>query len=134
MKGDINMFDTLNITKAYKLEDNVTGGKIEVATFNAMLHKESNINIYMNINYPNLYTQHKDAILASYREFNAEVTSLACTMELANIVDSPSTLELFDDVNEDFKTKAKAVFDEVIASLGEIQVNPIPIMEVPRYS
>ena len=124
------MFDNLNIVKAYKITDNVTGNDVEIATFNAVLIKDSNINVYMNINYPKLYSVHKDDILIAYREFNADVSALACTMELANKTNSPSTLELFDDVREDFKVKAKAVFDEVIASLGEIQVNPIPQMDI----
>ena len=44
------MFDNMNMIKAYKLEDNITGGDVEVATFNAVLNKDSNRNVYMNIN------------------------------------------------------------------------------------
>ena len=126
------MFDTLNITKAYKLEDNITGSHIDVATFNAVLHKGSNIHIYMNISYPNLYNAHKDAILDAYREFNAEVTSLACTMELSNEV-AAGKLSSLEEVNDGFKERALSIFEDVISSLGEIQVNPIPVMEIPRY-
>ena len=53
------MFDNLNITKGYKLQDNITGNEVEIATFNAVLTKGSNINVFMNINYPNLYEVHK---------------------------------------------------------------------------
>ena len=67
------MFDNLNITKGYKLQDNITGNEVEIATFNAVLTKGSNINVFMNINYPNLYEVHKNNILIAYREFNAEV-------------------------------------------------------------
>lgn len=132
MKGDINMFDNLTITKAYKLIDNITGNEVEIATFNAMLHKGSNINVYMNINYPNLYAQHKDAILAAYREFNADVASLACTMELS-LGDNESMLSELAPVQEEFKVKALDIFTQVIESLGDIRVNPVPTMEIPRY-
>lgn len=132
MKGDINMFDNLTITKAYKLTDNITGNDVEIATFNARLHKGSNINVYMNINYPNLYTQHKDAILAAYREFNADVASLACTMELS-LGDNESMLSELAPVQEEFKVKALDIFTQVIESLGDIRVNPVPTMEIPRY-
>ena len=131
MKGDINMFDNLTIVKAYKLTDNITGNEVEIATFNAMLHKGSNINVYMNINYPNLYAQHKDAILVAYREFNAEVASLACTMELAT--QRSTVLSELAPIQEEFKAKALDIFTQVIESLGDIRVNPVPVMETPRY-
>ena len=132
MKGDIDMFDSLTITKAYKLIDNITGNEVEIATFNAMLNKGSNINVFMNINYPNLYAQHKDAILVAYKEFNAEVASLACTMELS-LGDGVSMLSELAPVQEEFKAKALDVFTQVIESLGDIRVNPVPVMDVPRY-
>lgn len=126
------MFDNLTIVKAYKLTDNITGNEVEIATFNAMLHKGSNINVYMNINYPNLYAQHKDAILVAYREFNAEVASLACTMELA-LGDDVNMLSELAPIQEEFKAKALDIFTQVIESLGDIRVNPVPVMETPRY-
>ena len=132
MKGDINMFDNLTIAKAYKLTDNITGNEVEIATFNAVLHKGSNINVYMNINYPNLYTQHKDAILASYREFNAEISSLACAMELSDMA-IPCPLTEVEPLRKEFKEKALDVFNQVIDSLGDIRVNPVPVMNTPRY-
>ena len=126
------MFDNLNITKAYKLTDNITGNEVEIATFNAVLAKGSNIIIFMNINYPKLYAQHKDAILVAYKEFNAEVTSLACTMELA-LGDGVSMLSELAPIQEEFKAKVLDVFTQVIESLGDIRVNPVPVMDIPRY-
>lgn len=126
------MFDSLNITKAYKLIDNITNNDVEVATFNAVLVKGSNINVFMNINYPNLYNQHIEAILQAYREFNAEVTALACTMGLAE-ADSQSELYRLSPVREDFKELATNVFNEVIESLQKVQVNPVPYTDVIRY-
>lgn len=126
------MFDNLNITKAYKLQDNITGNDVEIATFNAVLTKGSNINIFMNINYPNLYEVHKDNILVAYREFNAEVSALACTMGLASsdtLVES-SKLKTFEPLKEEIKEIAIQVFNDVIESLGDIRVNPVPQMEV----
>lgn len=126
------MFDNLNIVKGYKLQDNITGNDVEIATFNAILIKGSNINIFMNINYPNLYEVHKDNILVAYREFNAEVSALACTMGLASsdtLVET-SKLKTFEPLKEEIKEVAIQVFNEVIESLGDIRVNPVPQMEV----
>lgn len=126
------MFDNLNIVKGYKLQDNITGNDVEIATFNAILIKGSNINIFMNINYPNLYEVHKDNILVAYREFNAEVSALACTMGLASsdsLIES-SKLKTFEPLKEEIKEVAIQVFNEVIESLGDIRVNPVPQMEV----
>lgn len=127
------MFDNLNITKAYKLKDNITGNEVEIATFNAILTKGSNINIFMNINYPNLYEVHKNNILVAYREFNAEVSALACTMGLAEEAHPASALMELEPLREEFKDIAVKVFSDVIASLGNIQVNPVPVMDMPRY-
>lgn len=126
------MFDSLNITKGYKITDNITGCDVEIATFNAVMHKDSNINIFMNINYPNLYKVHKEEILKAYREFNAEVTSLACTMELS-LVSEASVLKNLEPIQDEFKAKALEVFNQVINSLGDIQVNAVPGMEISRY-
>ena len=123
------MFDNMNMIKAYKITDNITGGDVEVATFNAILNKDSNINVYMNINYPNLYTKYKEEILDAYREFNAEVTTLAISMGLANTTNGVSKLnnvEVRDEINE----MVKDVMKQVIESLGDIRVNPVPTMEV----
>lgn len=130
------MFDNLNITKAYKLQDNITGNDVEIATFNAILVKGSNINIYMNINYPNLYDIHKDNILIAYREFNAEVTALACAMGLAESAFSSerSLLNDLDTIRDEFKEMATQVFNDIIASLGNIQVNPVPSMDHNYFS
>ena len=129
------MFDNLNITKAYKLTDNITGNEVEIETFNAVMTKGSNINIFMNINYPNLYDVHKDNILVAYREFNAEVSALACTMGLASMSNDEkvSVLNELEPLRNEFKEMATQVFSEVIKSLGDIQVNPVPVMEISRY-
>lgn len=129
------MFDNLNITKAYKITDNITGNDVEIATFNAILTKGSNINVFMNINYPNLYSVHKDNILTEYREFNTEVSALACTMGLASMSndEKASVINELEPLRNEFKEMATQVFSEVIKSLGDIQVNPVPVMEVPRY-
>lgn len=126
------MFDNLNITKAYKLKDNITGNEVEIATFNAILTKDSNINIFMNINYPNLYSVHKDNILVAYREFNAEVSTLACTMGLASsdTLVTATKLKTLEPLKEEVKEVVVQVFNDVIESLGDIRVNPVPHMEV----
>lgn len=124
------MFDNMNIIKAYKITDNITGGDVEVATFNAVLNKDSNINIYMNINYPNLYGKYKEEILDAYREFNAEVTTLAISMGLANTTNDISTLSALSDLSEDIKNMTMDIMKQVIESLGDIRVNPVPTMEV----
>lgn len=127
------MFDNMSIIKAYKLEDSLTGNDVEIVTFNANLVKGSNISVFMNINYPNLYEKHKDNILLAYREFNAEITSLACTMGLASEVELyPSKLTELEPVREEFKNLSLKVFNEVINSLGNIQVNPVPTVDI-RY-
>lgn len=123
------MFDNMNMIKAYKITDNITGVDVEVATFNAVLNKDSNINVYMNINYPNLYGKYKEEILDAYREFNAEVTTLAISMGLANPTSDLlklNNVELRDEINE----MVKDVMNQVIESLGDIRVNPVPTMEV----
>jgi hypothetical protein len=127
------MFDNLNITKGYKLQDNITGNEVEIATFNAVLTKGSNINVFMNINYPNLYEVHKNNILIAYREFNAEVSALACTMGLAEEAHQASAIRELEPLREEFKDMAVKVFSDVIASLGNIKVNPVPVMDIPRY-
>ena len=83
----------------------------------------------MNINYPNLYGKYKEEILDAYREFNAEVTTLAISMGLANTTNGLSKLnnvEVRDEINE----MVKDVMKQVIESLGDIRVNPVPTMEV----
>lgn len=126
------MFDSLNIVKGYKLTDNITGNEVEIATFNAVMVKNSNINVFMNINYPNLYNIHKENILIAYREFNAEVSALACTMELSSSDVNPenSTLKTLEPLKEELNNIAKEVFEQVIESLGDVRVNPVPQMEV----
>lgn len=123
------MFDNLEVRKSYKIMDNVTGNNIEVCTFNATLNKDSGIYQNMNISYPRLYDANREDILTHYREFNANVSSLACVMGLADSY-SPGTLEELEPLREEFKQMALEVFNEVIASLGSIQVNPVPVIDV----
>ena len=124
------MFDNMNMIKAYKITDNITGGDVEVATFNAVLNRGSNINIFMNINYPNLYEINKEEILKGYREFNSEVTTLAISMGLADEMNEGSTLSTLSDLSEDIKNMTMNIMNQVIESLGDIRVNPVPTMEV----
>ena len=126
------MFDNLNITKAYKLTDNITGNEVEIATFNAILTKDSNINIFMNINYPNLYGVHKDNILVAYREFNAEVSALACTMGLASsdTLVATTKLKTLEPLKEEIREVVMQIFNDVIESLGDIRVNPVPQIDM----
>lgn len=126
------MFDNLNVTKAYKLTDNITGNEVEIATFNAHMTKGSNINVFMNINYPRLYETNKDEILEAYRDFNAEVSSLAYTMGLASLesIDNYSKLKSLEPLKEELKIISKDIFMQIIESLGDIRVNPVPQIEV----
>lgn len=127
------MFDNLQITKAYKITDNIGGQEIEIATFNATLNKDSGIYQNMNINYPRLYEMHKDNILIAYREFNAEVSALAITMGLAVQFEGRSVLNDLEPVRQELKEIATGVMNEVIASLGNIEVNPVPGYEIGNY-
>lgn len=125
------MFDNMNITKAFMVVDNITNSNIEVCTFNAMLNKSSGININMNINYPNLYQNNKDNILVDYRQFSSDVTSLAVTMGLANeITTDPSILDNLENIRVELSNIATETFVQVIESLGDIRVNPVPVVDV----
>lgn len=124
------MFDNLQITKAYKIGDNITGNSVEVCTFNATLNKQSGVTQYMNINYPNLYNANTEEILLAYKKFNAEVSALAITMNLASEVEPLSTLNELGGVKDLLLKHTTEVMDNVIKSLENIQVNPVPMMEV----
>lgn len=124
------MFDNMQITKSYKVLDNINNINIDVCTFNATLNRESGINMNLNIAYPNLYQVKKDEILDSYRSFSAEVTALAVTMGLASKIDVENTvLDNLNDLKEELETLAKETFKQVIGSLGNITVNPVPSIE-----
>ena len=119
------MFDNLNISKAYTLED-LYGNPVEVCTFNAYLVKNSNININMVINRPELYNNHRDKILTAYREFNANVSSLAVTMGLADtLTNTESALVDLEVIREEVQRVAQDVFTQVSKSVGEVVVNPV---------
>ena len=123
------MFDNVNLSKSYSLKD-LYDNSIEVCTFNANLSRVSGISVNMIINRVELYEKHKDEILTSYREFNADLSAIAVTMGLAeSVVAKTSTLNELNDVREEVKTMALDVFNQVIESLGDIVVNPVPMYD-----
>ena len=124
------MFDNIQITKAYTLYDNINDNSVEVCTFNATLNRQSGVTQYMNINYPNLYNKNTEEILLAYRKFNAEVSALAITMNLATEIEPMSTLNELGDVKELLLKHTTDVMNNVIKSLENIQVNPVPMMDV----
>ena len=84
----------------------------------------------MIINRVELYEKHKDEILTSYREFNADLSAIAVTMGLAeSVVAKASALNELNDVREEVKTMALEVFTQVIESLGDVVVNPVPMYD-----
>lgn len=123
------MFDNVNLSKSYSLKD-LYDNSIEVCTFNANLSRTSGISVNMVINRVELYEKHKDEILTSYREFNADLSAIAVTMGLAESVGAEkSTLYELNDVREEVKTMALEVFTQVIESLGDVVVNPVPVYD-----
>ena len=112
------MFDNVNLTKAYTLED-LYGNPVEVCTFNATLSRMSGISVNMVINRVELYEKHKD-----------DLSAIAVTMGLAeSVVAKASTLNELNDVREEVKTMALEVFTQVIESLGDVVVNPVPVYD-----
>ena len=123
------MFDNVNLSKSYSLKD-LYDNSIEVCTFNANLSRTSGISVNMVINRVELYEKHKDEILTSYREFNADLSAIAVTMGLAeSVVAKASALNELNDVREEGKTVALEVFTRVIESLGDVVVNPVPLYD-----
>ena len=123
------MFDNVNLSKSYSLKD-LYDNSIEVCTFNANLSRTSGISVNMVINRVELYEKHKDEILTSYREFNANLSAIAVTMGLAESVGAEkSELYELNDVREEVKTMALEVFTQVIESLGDVVVNPVPMYD-----
>lgn len=123
------MFDNVNLSKSYSLND-LYGNSVEVCTFNATLSRMSGISVNMIINRVELYEKHKDEILISYREFNADLSAIAVTMGLAESVGAEkSALYELNDVREEVKTMALEVFTQVIESLGDVVVNPVPMYD-----
>lgn len=123
------MFDNVNLSKSYSLND-LYGNSVEVCTFNATLSRMSGISVNMIINRVELYEKHKDEILISYREFNADLSAIAVTMGLAESVGAEkSALYELNDVREEIKTMALEVFTQVIESLGDVVVNPVPMYD-----
>ena len=129
------MFDNMQIIKEYTIIDNINQSKVPVVAFNATLNKDSGIYVNMNIAYPSLYVLYKDDILVAYRQFNSDVTALAVTMGLATtITTDPSMLDDLEAIRTELTTIATDTFNQVIASLGDIQVNPVPIQDVGTNS
>lgn len=125
------MFDNVTIYKAFKVMDTVKNSPIDVCTFNAILNSSSGVNMSMNINYPNLYSSNREAILVEYRKFSSDVTALAVSMGLASTIESdPTILQNLEKVREEMTKIANDVFNQVLATLEDITVNPVPIMEV----
>ena len=123
------MFDNVNLSKSYSLKD-LYDNSIEVCTFHANLSRVSRISVNMNINRVELYEKHKDDILTSSREFNADLSAIAVTMGLAeSVVAKASALNELNDVREEVKTMALEVFTQVIESLGDVVVNPVPMYD-----
>lgn len=123
----IIMFDNLNISKAYKITDNLTGNNVEIAQFNAYLTRGSNITINMNVNYPNLYEIHREAILQAYREFNSNVTALAVSMGLAEeITESPTILQDTTKLMDAIKLITSEVLVSAMSTISNIDVNEVP--------
>lgn len=125
------MFDSMTTTKAYKVTDPIQNTTIEVCTFNATLNNLSGIHMFMNINYPNIYPKVKDDVLQEYRKFTSDITALAVTMGLATQIDTdPSILDNLESVKVELTKIATDTFNQVIESLGDIRVNPVPVQEI----
>lgn len=109
------MFDNLEIRKEFNLIDNISGNNITVCTFNATLNQRSGIYGSLNITYPILYKENKEDILQSYKEFSAEVDSIAADMGLVyNEEINNSILHNLKPLTEDFKTMINTVIKDII--------------------
>lgn len=122
------MFNNIELRKTYSLADDIAGGKIEVATFNATLEKNGGVAMFMNINYPHLYEKKKEEVLVAYRQFCADVAAIGATMGLESLINKEdhSTLKELQPITEEFREMATKVFQEVIGELGNVVVNPVP--------
>lgn len=109
------MFDNIKITKSYKIKDSKNEQEIEICTFNAYLDIYSGIRQDLNITYPILYKENKEDILQSYREFNAEVDSIAADMGLVYSEEiNNSMLYNLKPFTEDFKIIINAAIKDII--------------------
>lgn len=109
------MFDNIKITKSYKIKDSKNEGDIEICAFNAYLDVCSGITQDLNITYPILYKENKKDILQSYREFSAEVDSIAADMGLVyNEEINNSMLYNLKPFTQDFKIMINTVIKDII--------------------
>ncbi|MDU3338209.1 hypothetical protein [Paraclostridium bifermentans] len=109
------MFDNIKITKSYKIKDSKNEGDIEICAFNAYLDVCSGITQDLNITYPILYKENKKDILQSYREFSAEVDSIAADMGLVyNEEINNSMLSNLKPLTQDFKIMINAIIKDII--------------------
>lgn len=109
------MFDNIKITKSYKIKDSKNEGDIEICAFNAYLDVCSGITQDLNITYPILYKENKEDILQSYREFSAEVDSIAADMGLVyNEEINNSMLYNLKPLTQDFKIMINAIIKDII--------------------
>ncbi|WP_394862464.1 hypothetical protein [Paraclostridium bifermentans] len=109
------MFDNIKITKSYKIKDSKNEGDIEICAFNVYLDICSGITQDLNITYPILYKENKKDILQSYREFSAEVDSIAADMGLGHNEEiNNSMLYNLKPLTEDFKFMINTVIKDII--------------------
>lgn len=121
------MFDNIEIRKAYKVKDNITGHDIEVCTFNAYIDKNSGLVQNMNIMYPLLYKQNKTEIQEMYTTFIAELGTLAITMGLADKINDDELMEFNAElIKADLNIICKEVMSEIISSLDNVTINEVP--------
>lgn len=121
------MFDNIEIRKAYKVKDNITGYDIEVCTFNACIDKNSGLIQNVNIIYPLLYKQNKTEIQEMYTAFIEELGTLVITMGLADKIKDDGLMEFNAGLIEaDLNTICKEVMYEIISSLDNVTINEAP--------
>lgn len=121
------MFENIEIRKAYKIKDNITGHDIEVCTFNAYIDKNSGLVQNMNIIYPLLYKQNKTEIQEMYTAFIAEVGTLAITIGLADKINDDDLIEFNAElIKADLNIICKEVMSEIASSLDNVTINAVP--------
>lgn len=117
-------FDNVNVSKGFKLTDSITDQEIEIATFNAVMIKDSNINIFMNVNNKNLYLKYKNDILNAYADFNAEIAALGLTMNLTSeAAAAGSDLKEYESYNQALYDQGVQFMKNIIKSIVENDVN-----------
>lgn len=121
------MFDNIEIRKAYKVKDNITGHDIEVCTFNAYIDKNSGLVQNMNIMYPLLYEQNKIEIQKIYITFIEEIGTLAIKMGLADKIKDDELMEFnAESIKVNLNIICKEVMSEIMSSLDNVTINAVP--------